>query len=787
MRAKTLIPIIIFLAILAASNIVAADVTSTGYYLPQGYKVSAKVNVPVEPFWPGEAIGDAVGVSTSGYQVIIRGYASKGGIVEGFAVEKGIKVIWVQGGKHEEKAKITGLESKEHDVEILYGYDGQVKISVNGEFLYSFVATVSKYEIVAEGAKVNQPEPLPSPTTTPTTGEGYSKPSTYELQQQLALGLGGLAIAILALLMFMKGKKPKLTLGKISSAIIIALLLLGMAALGTYIIYEKNRPHVGGIPLPPWQLSEEIGPYPVLTKTTIGKLEPGTVWQVKADIQGWQIQEKQTTLYEKLVLDNVDLQPNDVVSWHGWVWWFGSSANGNVEFDFPDSIAKELQLKLSWITMFRESPNPDDRIRLGGGSNYITYYADFQGEYLRLTFGFINLTGTAKVWLYSFYPDIKYESDLWYVASVNYVANASITFYLYNMTYLASGTVSISDEMQYPLSRVSTGCFYGYCPVGYRSYMVIYARNVASDTIENVIQGKVDSQDLALFADPTFYNGTHYIDIASNSVGTPNNVLRIPAEQPFLWYIKSLKSDNKLHLMWFPAGSIIRIKDSNGNLIREFTITGNAVNEDGQVEDYAIDLNADVIAGASIEAYVPSMKIRVYGPYGSIVKIVGSDGTIYAEGEISGDYVDLVLQHTLENADIVISASDYKENLLDIQVVERNDGTIEITVMDDKGVLIPGILVRVADPSGVVFYSALTGQDGKVSFKPNRPLPEATIEASGIWQGTIHYTSKTVQLSVEQIEAPPSSTSNELMQWIALGLGIIVIAAFLMLIMSKRR
>jgi len=784
MRVKTLIPIIIFLAILAASNIVAADVTSTGYYLPQGYKVSAKVNVPVEPFWPGKAIGDAVGVSASGYQVIIRGYASKGGIVEGFAVEKGIKVIWVQGGKREEKAKITGLESKEHDVEILYGYDGQVKISVNGEFLYSFVATVSKYEIVAEGAKVNQPEPLPSPTTTPTTGEGYSKPSTYELQQQLALGLGGLAIAILALLMFMKGKKPKLTLGKISSAIIIALLLLGMAALGTYIIYEKNRPHAGGIPLPPWQLSEEIGPYPVLTKCTFGKLTPGQVYQVVADKQGWQIREKDAALYEKLVLNNVDLQVNDVVAPILWDWYF-DGVDDYVDFGSPSTSTSSGFTSIARAKIVYADISVYPRLIHFRG---VKHYQANPNGYLALISEVHNSSTDEKrdfsivnnlernTWVESAYS--VYKSDEYWTST--YVVKDGESG-----TVTSSYSVSYYDEVLQEPSGLNIPHNYNAIR-GYLSYWILYTQPITS--MYDIIDNHVVSIKPALFISATFTNGTHYIDIVSGAIGTPNGgVVRIPAEQTFLWLIKQLKTDNKLHLMWFPAGSIIRIKDSNGNLIKEFTITGNAVNEDGQVEDYAIDLNADVIAGASIEAYVPSMKIRVYGPYGSIVKIVGSDGTIYAEGEISGDYVDLVLQHTLENADIVISASDYKENSLDIQVVERNDGTIEITVMDDKGVLIPGILVRVADPSGVVFYSALTGQDGKVSFKPNRPLPEATIEASGIWQGTIHYTSKTVQLSVEQIEAPQPSTSNELMQWIALGLGIIVIAAFLMLIMSKRR
>ena len=92
------------------------------------------------------------------------------------------------------------------------------------------------------------------------------------------------------------------------SNVIIALIIMALlfAAIGIYYAHKAAQ-----IRLWPGFLSEEIGPYPVLTAKTIGKLEPGMVFEVKANTHGWQIEEKQTTLYEKLVLDNVDLQPND--------------------------------------------------------------------------------------------------------------------------------------------------------------------------------------------------------------------------------------------------------------------------------------------------------------------------------------------------------------------------------------------------------------------------------------------------------------------------------------------
>ncbi len=201
---------IVFLTILLGSLIVVAyDASPTGYYLPKGYKVSVKLHVPGAPFWPGEVSGDIAGVGCEEYSVLIIGYGWKGQLWEGYPAESGIKVIWKQGGNEEEKAK-EKYDEGDYDVTIVYGCDGQIKISVNGEFLYGFVATKSKYSILAEGAAVQAPEPLPcitETTTDPGTGEGYNPPSVNEMQQQLLwVGIGVIALIAFPIL-FLRVRK----------------------------------------------------------------------------------------------------------------------------------------------------------------------------------------------------------------------------------------------------------------------------------------------------------------------------------------------------------------------------------------------------------------------------------------------------------------------------------------------------------------------------------------------------------------------------------------------------
>ena len=204
---KTIIPLFFIILLATVSAVYAYDATSTGYYLPKGYKVTGKVYVPGAPFWPGESLGDVVGVATDEYSVLVVGYGSKGGILESFNVEQGVKVIWKQAGREEVKAKATIQNIGEHDVTIVYGYDGQVKISVDGKFIYGFVATTDKYQLVAQGASVNAPEVLPtsddSSQSGSDTGEGYNPPSVSELQMQYLLfgaGVVGLVALVLGLM-----------------------------------------------------------------------------------------------------------------------------------------------------------------------------------------------------------------------------------------------------------------------------------------------------------------------------------------------------------------------------------------------------------------------------------------------------------------------------------------------------------------------------------------------------------------------------------------------------------
>jgi len=126
------------------------------------------------------------------------------------------------------------------------------------------------------------------------------------------------------------------------------------------------------------------------------------------------------------------------------------------------------------------------------------------------------------------------------------------------------------------------------------SQVLIYARNISRTEINNLYTYKiVNTSGLALFLDPTFYNGTHYIDLSGNNnhgIGY-NGITRAVDSRTWLYLIKRRFSDSYVHFMFFPLNSVVYIYDSSGNLVTSFMIRGSA-NVAGLVQDYPISLPA---------------------------------------------------------------------------------------------------------------------------------------------------------------------------------------------------
>ena len=110
----------------------------------------------------------------------------------------------------------------------------------------------------------------------------------------------------------------------------------------------------------------------------------------------------------------------------------------------------------------------------------------------------------------------------------------------------------------------------------YVSYTIIYSdtinHKILSDTdIENIMNNHIiNTSGQALFLDPTFYNGTTYIDLSPyGNDGVPyGGVSRVPADQKWLWVVLGGRGDGFVHLDWFPVGSIVKFYNAtDGSLV----------------------------------------------------------------------------------------------------------------------------------------------------------------------------------------------------------------------------
>ncbi|GBF09440.1 hypothetical protein apy_11650, partial [Aeropyrum pernix] len=132
----------------------------------------------------------------------------------------------------------------------------------------------------------------------------------------------------------------------------------------------------------------------------------------------------------------------------------------------------------------------------------------------------------------------------------------------------------------YGYAKFAIGAAHGYSSPP----MVVYAVAVFNGSIidqDQVLNHVVRCKDgtLLLFYDPTFYDGTYYIDLSnhSNSIAR-NGVQRVEATKKWLWLIKGLRKDRFIHLEWFPFGTTVLFRDPiTKEVIREIYIANNSV------------------------------------------------------------------------------------------------------------------------------------------------------------------------------------------------------------------
>jgi len=491
-------------------------------------------------------------------------------------------------------------------------------------------------------------------------------------------------------------------------------------------------------------LTEEIRPPHTLYAAAMD-LEPGQVYRIIVDQSGVHIQQTNHRLIERLQLRNVDIAVNDVIAPHLYDAYID---HGTVRF-------RGIRLQIAESQSFTLAVRYKILARPDGWSPVVSW------------------PGPAGC------PDIHFDRHLeWHHICVNgsrkpvYTRPIDSVLGTWQNEVLAYNARSCSliwrvnnEQRQAHICGTirsyadAAGTVVMGRGASYLKYMVSYAMIYNSvwgpEQIAQYDKHVVSSQGLQFFFDPTWFNGSEFIDILGRAASSANTV-RIPAQYTWLWLIKGLASDNKLHLRFVPPGSTFVIK-YNG-MVYEWRVDCQP-NAAGLCEDYPIDIasifGATVLPNATVELVYPSEKVRFYVPEGLRIVIEGSGWSETYEVQ-NRSYVDLAIP----------GPGVYTVRVLGYEAeprvsIETSGSVVNVVVADERGYAIPGAKVYVYDTAGNLVAAGTTNDLGAFQFEKSQLSgDQARIVVVALKSGTLYRLDKIVRLSSGTTTIEPTTTST---------------------------
>jgi len=275
----------------------------------------------------------------------------------------------------------------------------------------------------------------------------------------------------------------------------------------------------------------------------------------------------------KLTMKNVPIQNGDALAPHLWDWYFDGLDDyvTIASFDSVTSFPFAVEVLLNY-----------DTFKQGWHGIVVWYREALKGFWLLTNKGSNTLiigTGNGS------------ECREWWIGMDIYCGrwlDIAVNFYTdhfdgyFNTNYLGKFDLNIAPTLpsDRPLNLGTRTSSYGFSR-GFIGFVRIYNRSLEQDEIStNMNQHIINASGLVLFLDPTFWDGEKYVDLSGNgNDGIPyGGVQRVPAENKWLWLVKSLYSDNLVHLRFFPRGSVVLFVDPDtGEVVREVFVDSDDV------------------------------------------------------------------------------------------------------------------------------------------------------------------------------------------------------------------
>jgi hypothetical protein len=148
---------------------------------------------------------------------------------------------------------------------------------------------------------------------------------------------------------------------------------------------------------------------------------------------------------------------------------------------------------------------------------------------------------------------------------------------------------------------------------GYVSYVALHAAAVDPSQVATSFQ--VPASNLVLFSDPTFWDGSKYVDLSGwgNHLYPVGSVSRVEAASKWLWVVQGLGPAGAVTFRFVPAGAFVRVLDPSGNPVYQFASDGGDVTVSLPDGTYAVEVWLPAGGGAPAPVRVSAWGDEVYG------------------------------------------------------------------------------------------------------------------------------------------------------------------------------
>jgi hypothetical protein len=300
----------------------------------------------------------------------------------------------------------------------------------------------------------------------------------------------------------------------------------------------------------------------------------------------------------------VTLQPGDALFFNWFTWLF--RGDGYIQAPYFSVFNNQSFTIATAVALNNFTPTDIEHGVFATGDRFSTdnylrlFIFQHHGSYMGFVFGFWG-------------DDLIYSS---YISFSNLSLNHLIFSWdqpsKYQYIYLNSSLLTSRVSSGY--LSVTTGAYAGYGSwigaswntftrriflKGYMFYLSIFNVSTVSANVSPTmfLQGYMNFSNMVFMISPTFFNGTHYRDLAGGYYIPTNNLSNVFLMPTPPWYfnytiIRGMFPDGYVHLIYTPNITKMNIYDTSGNLLYQIDFSTYASNSFGMIEDLPINLSA---------------------------------------------------------------------------------------------------------------------------------------------------------------------------------------------------